>query len=81
MAYENLPNLNPKQLTITKYGINTDMCPFCFRIMSAFRIENRRLNTAYDDDSRNWFMSCYECYEEAYHYYREMWDEYYSGLI
>ena len=38
-----------------------------------------RLNTAYIDDSLNLKVLCNDCYEEALEYYRDLWDQYYSG--
>ena len=69
------------KFTITKYGLNVDLCPFCLILKDTDRIENRRLNTQYIEEERNWFLSCYECYVETCNYYQEMWDEYYAGLL
>lgn len=67
--------------TLTKYGINKEVCPFCFRLQSSHGIENRRLNTQYEDEKRNWFISCYSCYRETMAYYEEMWSDYYAGCL
>lgn len=41
-------------------------------------IAKRRLNTAYVDDSKNWYVSCPQCFEEMCEMYDEMRQEYYS---
>lgn len=67
--------------TLTKYGINKEVCPFCLVLKSSHGIENRRINTAYEKEDLNWVFSCYNCYKETIEFYQEMWDEYYAGCL
>lgn len=44
--------------------------------------EKRRLNTLYVDEELNWLSPCCdECFGDAWNYYQERWDEYYSGVM
>lgn len=49
------------------------VCPRCEQMKE--NIAKRRLNTMYDDDSRNWLESCAECWDETIEYYRYLWAE------
>lgn len=44
-------------------------------------IENRRMNTCYDTPELNYVYCCLGCFDEIEEYWKERWDEYYSGLI
>ncbi|MCP5415007.1 MAG: hypothetical protein H6961_10415 [Chromatiaceae bacterium] len=44
-------------------------------------IANRRLNTSYVDDKKNWLISCESCFDEIYDQYAEMWSEYYAMVM
>lgn len=57
-------------------------CPYCkkfhwFRI----GIKRRKLNTAYQEKERNYMTSCLPAYKETFEYYKERWEDYYSGLL
>lgn len=54
-------------------------CPCCEQYRRT--VENRRLNTAYVDDTRNYLISCKKCYDQAYSDYAQMWEDYYSSCL
>lgn len=37
--------------------------------------------TSYADEESNWVTLCPPCREENDKYWRDMWDEYYAGLL
>jgi hypothetical protein len=42
----------------------------------------RGLNTCYEDPDSNYLLPCCdECYADAWNYYEERWEEYYSGNL
>jgi hypothetical protein len=43
--------------------------------------EKRRQSTAYVKDELNFAVLCLDCQEEAYKYWQDQWDEYYSQVI
>ena len=45
------------------------------------RVEKYRMNTAYIKDEANYSYGCKYCQEECYEYYKERWEEYYSGRL
>lgn len=44
-------------------------------------IKMRRMNTAYVDEDLNYIECCNECFEEVQAHWKDMWDEYYSGIL
>lgn len=54
-------------------------CSICRTLK--FNIEKRRLNTQYIDEKQNYMTSCKNCYDEAYVYYKEMWDDFYNNCM
>lgn len=40
-----------------------------------------RMNSAYVDEEANYMVGCKYCKEEAYEYYQELWDNFYSGCL
>jgi hypothetical protein len=48
----------------------------CFRKGS-----KHRQNTAYNEDKRNWVFMCPRCREANHEYWKEMWKEYYGGVL
>jgi predicted oxidoreductase len=55
------------------------ICPCCLQVVAT--IETRRMNTRYEDENSNWITSCLECFLESEDYWKERWDEYYSGCL
>lgn len=53
-------------------------CPVCERILKE-HIKERRLCTQYQDDSKNYLTSCFNCFEKRNSIYKEMWSEYKSS--
>jgi hypothetical protein len=43
-------------------------------------LQERRLNTSYYDDERNWLYSCKLCFDEQWAYYKERWEDYYADV-
>ena len=52
-------------------------CSYCNRLTNT--VDNRRINTAYEDEESNWMASCKECYEDAQQHYADAWSTYYSS--
>lgn len=63
-----------QHLRIGRFGV----CPCCMAFSKT--IERARQSTMYADDTMNWFTGCTDCHEENERYWRERWDEYYSGI-
>jgi hypothetical protein len=55
-------------------------CPCCNR-KRAFGVEERRINTAYADESRNYITSCITCYKTTIEYYADLWESYYRDIM
>lgn len=70
--------------TLTNHGLRAHgefvglVCPCCHRFR---RVERRRLNTAYNDDERNFMVSCDFCYEDAVEHYKDLWEDYYRNVM
>ncbi len=57
------------------------LCGFCQQCGYWFRkIKTVRQNTAYVDDSLNFFTGCKECQERNAEYWDEMWSQYYGSV-
>lgn len=54
-------------------------CPCCERRSKT--VCKRSQQTAYEDDSLNWFTGCDECAEENDRYWADMWSEYWSSVF
>lgn len=63
------------RLRIGRVGI----CPGCARFKAS--IERRRQLSQYHNDESNWLTACQDCNDEADEYWRERWQEYYSGVL
>ena len=50
-------------------------CQLCHQNMAY----PRQMLSNYIDERRNWNTLCDECYDEIQDYWREMWQDYYSG--
>jgi hypothetical protein len=79
---------------ITLPQVLTGYCPCCgqyfqypsnwynlTRSCSVKRFKIVRQNTAYVEDSSNWFYGCKGCAEENEAYWKSMWDDYYGGRL
>jgi len=66
---------------IKNFLLKIGWCGYCHRFHFPWSIKKRKLNTAYVDEEQNWIVSCKTVYEEAIEYYKERWDDYYSGLL
>ena len=64
---------------INKYLLNKIYCEHCQIFHNKKEFKNRRLNTAYVDDSCNWLYSCEQVYNDAIEYYKELWEDYYRS--
>ena len=53
-------------------------CPQCGRYFR--RVRTTRQNTAYVDDTQNFFTGCKKCAKENAEYWAELWSEYYSSI-
>ena len=43
--------------------------------------KQRKLNTKYTEEGRNYLSSCNFCYKKTINYYSELWDTFYSEKI
>jgi hypothetical protein len=64
---------------ITLPQVLTGYCPCCGQYFQYPKIV--RQNTAYVEDSSNWFYGCKGCAEENEAYWKSMWDDYYGGRL
>jgi hypothetical protein len=58
---------------------STQICPMCEKRSKT--VLPRRINTAYADDTQNYIVSCWHCWQRTLVYYDEMWRDYYTELI
>ena len=59
-------------------------CPICGQpdhSSGTAVVANRRLNTSYVDDEKNWLISCKECFDRMFYQYEEMWADYYANCL
>lgn len=54
----------------------TAICPCCHERVLASAIETRRMNTAYEDEERNYIVSCLACWEYSETLWAAQWAEY-----
>jgi len=54
-------------------------CSHCKRLFHYPK--RRRLNTAYAIEEHNWVVCCKPVYKDMVEYYKERWQEYYSGCL
>lgn len=55
------------------------ICPACRRFKTT--IEKRQRNTQYVNEESNWLTACADCQHEDDEYFRDLWSQYYSGLM
>lgn len=48
-------------------------CPNCGQDDGT--VERRAINTMYQNEESNYLISCKQCFDEAWNYYQELWDE------
>jgi hypothetical protein len=54
-------------------------CEYCQRIFHYPK--RKRMNTQYADEESNWIYCCEEQFKEIQEYWKERWDDYYSGIL
>jgi len=54
---------------------------YCPQHGYGYKVYKFRMNTAYVKEEANYATGCKLCQEESYAYYKELWDDYYSGLL
>ena len=54
-------------------------CPSCGKWLR--RVMTYRQNTAYVEETRNFFTGCNECCDENDRYWADMWAQYYSSVL
>lgn len=48
------------------------ICPECKQLKE--NVDSRRQNTRYQDDEKNYLVSCPECFEDREEYWKDMWE-------
>lgn len=54
---------------------------YCPQHGYGYKVKRYRMNTAYVVEEANYANGCKLCQEECYAYYKELWDDYYSGIL
>lgn len=53
-------------------------CPQCGKYFR--RVRTTRQNTAYVDDTQNFFTGCRKCEDANAEYWADMWEQYYGSI-
>lgn len=53
-------------------------CPICGRETNT--VDKRQRNTMYQDEEKNWLVSCAECHAEDCDHFQELWDDINSDI-
>lgn len=55
-------------------------CPWCCRYLR-YNIKTVRRNSQYHDPRNNWITGCWECRENDFEYFNDLWNQYYSDCL
>lgn len=76
------PLPTPRWLTALNQFIRFWYGPHCVRCGTFIDVENRCMNTMYNNEASNWTEQCPVCFKDTEAYWQECWDNYYySGLL